>query len=73
MSKKIKVYSALEIAKMCGVVNQTVINWIRQGHIEAFKTPGGQYRVYPDVLCSFMESNGMRIPEDLQQHEQPAT
>lgn len=73
MREKIKVYSALEIAKMCGVVNQTVINWITKGHIESFRTPGGQYRVYPDVLRAFMESNGMRIPEELQQYEQPVT
>ena len=39
------VYSALEVANICGVVNQTAINWIRNKHLKAFSTPGGQFRV----------------------------
>ena len=65
--KKSKVFSAHQIAKMCGVVNQTAINWIKQGYLTAYKTPGGQYRVYPDVLVSFMIENDMRIPNELHQ------
>lgn len=64
-SGKTIVYSALEVANICGVVNQTAINWIRNGHLKAFSTPGGQYRVYLDDLIDFMESRGMRIPEEL--------
>ena len=51
MSKDINktiVYSALEVANICGVVNQTAINWIRNGYLKAFSTPGGQYRIYLD-------------------------
>lgn len=59
------VYSALEVANICGVVNQTAINWIRSNYLKAFKTPGGQFRVYPDDLAEFMESRDMRIPEEL--------
>ncbi|NLK45261.1 MAG: response regulator [Treponema sp.] len=62
---KTVVYSALEVANICGVVNQTAINWIRNGHLKAFSTPGGQYRVYRDDLVQFMESRGMRIPAEL--------
>ena len=29
--KRIKIYSALEVANICGVVNQTAINWIKNG------------------------------------------
>jgi two-component system, OmpR family, response regulator len=64
--KKIRIYSALEVANICGVVNQTAINWIKSGHLKAFITPGGQYRVYTDDLISFLESRGMRIPEELE-------
>ena len=39
---KIKIYSAMEVAKLCGVVNQTAINWIKSGYLPAFTTPGGQ-------------------------------
>ena len=64
-TNKTIVYSALEVANICGVVNQTAINWIRNGYLEAFSTPGGQYRVYLDDLISFMKERNMRIPKDL--------
>jgi len=63
--KRIQIYSALEIANMCGVVNQTAINWIRNGYLKAFNTPGGQYRVYKDDLIEFIKNRGMRVPEVL--------
>lgn len=53
-AKKVVVYSALEVANICGVVNQTAINWIRNGYLKAFQTPGGQFRVYVDDLVFFM-------------------
>ncbi len=58
-------YSALEVAKFCGVVNQTAINWIRNNYLKAFKTPGGQFRVYPDDLASFMRKNSMQVPAEV--------
>jgi len=63
---KQRVFSALEVAKICGVVNQTVINWIRAGHLKASVTPGGQFRIYPEDLKAFLDSKGMRVPEELQ-------
>jgi CheY-like chemotaxis protein len=68
MNKKTQkpvIFSALEVANICGVVNQTAINWIHGGFLKAFKTPGGQYRVYPDDLAAFMSSRNMHIPESL--------
>jgi len=65
--KKVRIFSALEVANICGVVNQTTINWIKNGHLKAFITPGGQYRVYADDLINFLSSRGMRIPEELEQ------
>ncbi len=58
-------YSALEVAKLCGVVNQTAINWIRNNHLKAFNTPGGQFRVYPEDLVEFMRSRNIQIPAEL--------
>jgi len=63
--KKVRIYSALEVADICGVVNQTAINWIKNGFLKAFTTPGGQYRVYSDDLLGFLTSRGMRIPDSL--------
>ncbi len=63
--RRVKMYSALEVANMCGVVNQTAINWIRNGYLKAFNTPGGQYRVYHEDLLEFIKERGMRIPREL--------
>jgi len=71
-NKRVQIFSALEVANMCGVVNQTAINWIRNGHLKAFNTPGGQYRVYKDDLISFIRNRGMRVPENLQDGEPSA-
>ena len=59
------VFSALEVANICGVVNQTAINWIRNDYLKAFSTPGGQFRVYPDDLAEFMVNRNMRLPQRL--------
>lgn len=59
-------YSALEVANICGVVNQTAINWIRNGYLKAFNTPGGQYRVYYEDLLFFIKERGMKVPPELQ-------
>lgn len=64
--KKVRIFSALEVANICGVVNQTAINWIKNGYLKAFTTPGGQYRVYSEDLVEFLHSRGMRLPEELQ-------
>lgn len=66
--KKIRIFSALEVANLCGVVNQTAINWIRNGYLKAFTTPGGQYRIYAEDLMGFLEKRGMRIPQELEDH-----
>lgn len=63
--KKVRIFSALEVANICGVVNQTAINWIKNNHLKAFTTPGGQYRIYSEDLIIFLNSRGMRVPEEL--------
>ena len=66
-NKKIRIFSALEVANICGVVNQTAINWIKNGYLKAFTTPGGQYRVYAEDLIDFLQSRSMRVPEELRE------
>lgn len=66
-TKKTKVFSALEVANICGVVNQTAINWINAGHLKAYTTPGGQFRVTPEDLAQFLKQRGSEIPASLQE------
>jgi len=63
--KRVRIFSALEVANICGVVNQTAINWIKSEHLKAFTTPGGQYRVYAEDLIDFLEARKMRVPPEL--------
>ena len=65
--RRIRIFSALEVANICGVVNQTAINWIRNGHLKAFTTPGGQYRIYAKDLATFLEKRGMSASGDVLQ------
>lgn len=65
ITKRIRIFSALETANLCGVVNQTAINWIKSGHLKAFLTPGGQYRIYSDDLVAFLKDRSMRVPPEL--------
>lgn len=65
-SKKVRIFSALEVANLCGVVNQTAINWIHNGYLKAFMTPGGQYRIYAEDLMTFLNKRGMRVPPELE-------
>ena len=60
IGSKVKIFSALEVANICGVVNQTAINWIKSGFLKAFTTPGGQYRVYANDLAAFLETRRMK-------------
>ena len=64
-TNKTIVYSAVEVANICGVVNQTAINWIRNGYLKAFSTPGGQYRIYLEDLVAFMKERNMKIPAEV--------
>jgi excisionase family DNA binding protein len=57
--RKVRIFSALEVANICGVVNQTAINWIKNGYLKAFTTPGGQYRIYAKDLAAFLDKRGM--------------
>jgi len=64
---KVRIFSALEVANICGVVNQTAINWIKNGHLNAFTTPGGQYRIYAENLLGFLTDRGMRVPAEVEE------
>ena len=65
--RRVRIFSALEVANICGVVNQTAINWIRSGHLKAFTTPGGQYRIYAKDLAAFLDKRGMSASGDVLQ------
>lgn len=54
-------FTTNDIAQMCSVTRQTVINWIKTGKLKANLTPGGHRRVLRDDLVSFFQGNRMEL------------
>jgi excisionase family DNA binding protein len=54
-------FTTNDIAQMCNVTRQTVINWIKGGKVTANLTPGGHRRVLREDLVSFFQDNRMDI------------
>lgn len=47
------------VAEHCEVTYETVKNWIRQGKLPAFETPGGHHRILMDEFDDFLARYGM--------------
>ena len=58
-----------EIGRHCGVHFRTVLRWIEQGRLKAFKLPGprGDHRVLLADFMAFLGENNMPVPEELRQ------
>lgn len=64
---KKSVYTTFDISRLCDVNITTVTNWINEGKLLAFKTPGGHRRVSHDDLIKFLTQYHMPIPSELAQ------
>lgn len=60
-----KAYTTFQISKICHVTHRTVLSWINQGKIRAFKTPGGHSRVCEGDLKVFLEEYNIPFPDDM--------
>ena len=58
-------YTTHQVSKFCNVYPTTVINWIKEGLLAAYTTPGGHRRIKRKDLLDLMEKNKMPIPEEL--------
>ncbi|MDP2938918.1 MAG: response regulator [Candidatus Omnitrophota bacterium] len=58
-------YTTHQVSKFCNVYPSTVINWIKDGLLPAYTTPGGHRRIKKDDLFKLMKKNNMPIPEEL--------
>ncbi|MFQ6060616.1 MAG: helix-turn-helix domain-containing protein [Thermoplasmata archaeon] len=48
-------YSTGAVAEIFGVTNKTVLSWIKQGKVSAFRTPGGHYRISESEIGRFKD------------------
>ena len=60
-----KAYTTFQISKICHVTHRTVLSWINQGRIGAFRTPGGHSRVCEGDLKKFLEEYNIPFPSDM--------
>ena len=49
------------IAEHCGVSTVTVLEWIEEKRLPAFRLPKGHYRIYRDDFIEFMAEYNMPI------------
>ncbi len=59
------VFSTNEVGQICNVHQTTVINWIHDGKLKAYTTPGGHRRIKKATLFAFMKEYKIPIPENL--------
>jgi two-component system OmpR family response regulator len=50
-----------QVAEACQVTIPTVKRWIREGHLAAFQTAGGHFRVTEDEFRRFQTAQGMPV------------
>jgi len=55
------VFSTHSAAKYCRVTPMTIIRWIEEGRINAYKTPGGHRRIMRDDLETFCRAAGIPL------------
>jgi len=49
-----RVFTTVDVAKLCKVSLRTVIRWVDEGKLPSFRTPGGHRRVREEDLMRFM-------------------
>ena len=64
-----KVFSTYQIAELCKVHHTTVINWMNEGVLTGYTTPGGHRRVKEGDIRDFMLKYKIPLPEELYHHK----
>lgn len=59
------VLTSHQIGEMLQVSRRSINNWVEQGRIRAFRTPGGHRRVRVRDLVDFLHTAGIPLPEEL--------
>src|SRR6185295_3302330 len=58
-------YSTHDAARICRVTPMTVIRWIEEGRIPAFKTVGGHRRIFRSDLMAFCRARGIPLTAEI--------
>ncbi len=57
--------TTFEISEICEVNPTTVQNWVKEGKLKAYVTPGGHRRIRRQDLIRFMKAFGMPMPAEI--------
>jgi excisionase family DNA binding protein len=60
-----KTLTTFDVAALIDVYHKTVSNWIDNGKLKAYLTPGGHRRVKTEDLIAFLTEHKMPIPPEL--------
>lgn len=64
MERRRRALTTGQMAEYCQVRPATVFNWIKEGKLKAYSTPGGHYRVRLEDFLDFLERYEIPIDED---------
>lgn len=64
MERRRRAFTTGQMAEYCQVRPATVFNWIKEGKLKAYSTPGGHYRVRLEDFLDFLERYKIPIDED---------
>ncbi len=57
-----RLYTTVDVAKVCKVSLRTVIRWVDEGKLSSFRTPGGHRRVREEDLMKFLDHYKIPFP-----------
>ncbi|MCK5581733.1 MAG: response regulator [Candidatus Omnitrophica bacterium] len=57
------IYTTFDVAKACQVSINTVVNWIKDGSLKAYKTKGGHRRVKENDLIDFIKEHKIPVSQ----------
>jgi len=60
-----KIFTSVDVARLINVHVTSVANWIRQGILQSYRTPGGHNRITRSALLKFLNEQKIPIPEAL--------
>ncbi|MBI5561821.1 MAG: response regulator [Deltaproteobacteria bacterium] len=58
-------YTTGEIAAFCHVTINAVKKWISSGKLDAFRTPGGHFRVHKEAFAAFLDRYKLDIKNEV--------
>ena len=60
-----KIFTSVDVARLINVHVTSVANWIRQGILQSYRTPGGHNRITRSALLKFLNEQKIPIPDAL--------